>query len=324
MLAPNDQLLAALGPLAPFFIDPDVSAILVDSPDPVGNPPEGGLVMVERAGRLELSGVHFDSAEAILALIGALLALNGETLQPGATILPIRFPGSLARGMALLPPTAVHGPCLSIHKLMNTAWISWEKLIEWGSITPEALAFLQRAVCAPASILIAGGTNSGKTTLANRIAELIPPEKRLVIIEAVRELQIRHPRALYLEAGSQPGVSLPDLITTGARMRPDWLIFSELCGPEAMRAVELLSQGYSGMATIHSNSLEDALQRLETACLTAQMGLGLAEIRPLIASAFQYVCYQKLLPNGQRKIVAIAEIRGVEHGQYVLEPIFHF
>jgi pilus assembly protein CpaF len=315
----SEKILAALGPLAELYADPAVLEILVDAPE---------SVLVERGGRLVQADVRFESAQAIRALIDGLLALNEESVRPGETILPIRFPGGEARGMAVLPPTALQGPCLTIRKLMNIGWISWEQLIEWGSVTQAAVDCLRRAVLAPVNILVAGGTGSGKTTVANRVAEMISPEERLVIVENFHELQIRHPRAIYLEANGQPaggaGVSMNELIATGAKMRPDWLIIGELHGPEAMRAVEVLGQGYSGMTTIHGNSLEDALARLEAMCLTANMGLGLLEIRGLIAAAVQLVCYQKHLPNGRRMIIEIAEMRGVENGQFVLERLFRY
>jgi pilus assembly protein CpaF len=280
--------------------------------------------LVDREGCLEEAGVAFDSPDAIRAVIDALLALNEEGAKPGESILMIRFPGGEARGVAVLPPTAIQGPCLVIRKLMNIGWISWEKLIEWGSVTQAACELLQRAVDVQVNILVAGGTGSGKTTVANRIAELISPKARLVIVENNHELQIRHPRAVYLEAAGQAGVSMRDLIRAGSKMRPDWLIFGELCGSEAMQAIEVLGLGFSGLATIHGNSLEDALMRLETMCLTANMGLGLVEIRNLIANAFQLVCYQKHMPDGTRKIVEIAEVRGMENGQLIVERLFRY
>jgi len=281
-------------------------------------------VLVEKDGRLIDAGVTFSSPETVQSVIDALLALNGENARPGETILPIHFAGGEARGMAVLPPTAVQGPCLVIRKLMNTGWISWEKLMEWGSVTQETYEFLKRAVHAHVNILMAGGASAGKITIASRIAELVPAEERLVIVEDTHELQIRHPRAVYLEAAGRPGVSLSNLIHAAAQMRPDRLILGELRGAEAMCAIEVLGSGYSGMTTIHANSLDDALTRLEAFCLTANLGLGLLEIRNLIASAIQLICYQKYLANEKRKIIEIAEIRGVENGQFLLERLFRY
>ena len=310
----TQRILQALGSVAGLYADPDVLEIMVDSPE---------RILVERAGQLADSGLRLGSAEEIYAIIGALLALNGETFQSGETVIPIRFPASEARGVAVLPPTALDGPCLVMRKLMNVGWLSWEKLIEFGSVTQEALDFLREAVLTPANLVIAGGTGAGKFTLANRVAELIPPEQRVVIVENIHELQIRHPRAVSLEAAGR-GTSFQELIRVGSMMRPDWLVIGELFGAEAMRAVEILGRGHSGMTTLHANSLEDALTRLEAMCLTSNLGLGLLEIRSMIASAIQVICFQKLLPGGKRKIVEIAEIRGVENGRFVIEWLFRY
>jgi pilus assembly protein CpaF len=165
---------------------------------------------------------------------------------------------------------------------------------------------------------------SGKTTVANRIAELIPPENRLVIVESLHELQINHPRALYLEAGSSPETSISDLILTGSIMRPDWLIIGELIGAEAMKAIEVMSHGHTALTTLHANSPEDALARLEAMCLMANLGLGLDEIRILIAAAIQLITFQRHMPDGSRKMLEIVELRGVENGRFVLERLFRF
>lgn len=311
----KDEILAALGPLAGLFADPEVLEIMVDGPE---------RVLVERSGRLVDAEVRFESVEAVRAVIDDLLRFNPASRAEEGTIRQIYFPGGQARGVAVLPPTALQGPCLVIRKLMNTGWISWEKLVEFGAITQEGLDFLTQAVRHPVNLLIAGGAGSGKTTMANRVAELVGPEERLVVVEKMHEMQIRHPRAVCLEAAGQTGATMDDLIRTAGMMRPDWLIIGELAGSEAMGAVEALGQGYSGMTILHANSLEDALMRLEAMCLTANLGLGLMEIRNLIAGAFQLVCYQKRLSNGRRVMAEMAEIRGVENGQYALERLFRY
>ena len=305
------DLLAALGPLAPLYSDPAILEIMVDAPD---------RVLVERHGKLEDAGLQFDSPEALRAVIDAALALGSGELAPGQTVGDVRLTDT-ARMVAVLPPTALHGPCLVIRKF-STAVLTWDLIIELGSITHEALDFLQNAVRAHVNILIAGGTASGKTTIANRLAESLPAEERLVVVESVHELQIRHPRAVFLEAAGPPGPTMSELLTTASIMRPDYMAIGELHGPEAMRALELMSRGHSAMTTTHANSPEDALTRLETMCLMANLGLGLGEIRALIASALQLIVSPQRLPDGRRRIMQIVELRGLENDRYVLQPLF--
>jgi len=306
------KCLTALGPLGSLYADPDVLEIMVDSPD---------RVLFERQGTLEDAGIRFDSPEALRTVIDATLALCGVKLEPGQTIADTRL--SDARLLVVLPPTAPQGPYMVIRKL-PVSILTWDKLFEFGFITRQALDLLQSAIRAQINILIAGGTGSGKTTLANLLAESIPSEERLVIAEGAREFRIRHPRAVFLEAGGPANLSMAELLRTAAKMRPDWLVIGKMVGPEALHALEIMSRGHSGMTTIHANSPEDALARLEAMCLMANLGLGLSEIRGLIAAAFQLITYQSWLPDGKRRLIQITELSGLEHDRYVLQPLMRF
>ncbi|MEW5869171.1 MAG: ATPase, T2SS/T4P/T4SS family [Chloroflexota bacterium] len=309
----HEELVQALGPLGGLYAQPEVQRILVDAPR---------QVLVERGGRLEPSGVRFDSPEALEAVIEAALALAGVARSLGETIYEARLVDG-ARLLAVLPPTAPNGPYLVIGKLVVPT-LTWEQLLEFGSVTPGELELLQSAIRARRNFLIAGGTASGKTTVANLLAESIPEQERLVIVEGVHEMQIRSPRAIFLEADEASGPSLSALLSAAARMRPDWLVVGELLGAESMRAMEIFSRGHNGMTTIHADSAEDALARLEALCLMANLGLGLNEIRTLIAAAIQVITYQERLPNGKRRLTHIVELRGLENGRYVLQPLWRY
>jgi pilus assembly protein CpaF len=128
-----------------------------------------------------------------------------------------------------------------------------------------------------------------------------------------------------LVADNSPDLSFADLIDLASKMRPDRLVIGELTGPETMKALEILNRGHDGsLATMHAANPEDALARLETMCLMANLGLGLPEIRMLIASAIQLITYQQYLPNGRRKLTQIVELQGLENGRYVLNPLFRY
>lgn len=310
----TQEMLTALGPLAPLYSDPDVLEIMVDAPD---------RVYVDRHRKLEATDVKFESAEALRAVMDALLASAGIALSPEHPIGEVRLPDD-ARLVAVVPPTALNGPTLVIRKPVPTK-MTWERLIEYGSVTPEARDFLQHAIHTGVNILVAGGTASGKTTVANMLAEMIPADQRLVVVEQTHEMRIDHPHRVWLEAGGPAGVTVVDLLKTSAQMRPDWLIVGELRGGEALHALQLLSVGYHGLTPIHATGAEDALSRLETFCLMANLGLGLGEIRRLIASAIQLITYQERRPDGSRKFMQFVELAGLEGDlRYKLRPLFRF
>lgn len=310
----TQEVLTALGPLAPLYEDPDVREIMVDAPD---------TVYVERHGKLEATGVQFDSPEGLRTVIDGVLALAGITLGSENPIGEMRLPDD-ARLLAVIPPTALNSPTLVIRK-PSPDKMTWERLFEYGSITPEGRDFLQNAINARVNTLIAGGPASGKTTVANMLAEMIPTDQRLVVVEQAHEMRIDHPHRVWLEAGGPANISVVELLKTAAQMRPDWLIVGEMLGGEAMRALQVMSIGYNGITLIHATSPEDALSRLETFCLMANLGLGLAEIRRLIASAIQLITYQERRPDGSRKFMQFVELAGLEGDlRYKLKPLFRF
>jgi pilus assembly protein CpaF len=315
----ENQLLNALGPLAPLYQDETVVEIMVDAPD---------RVYIERStegSQDQAITSPFKSPEDIRAVIDAVFALEGIRLGPERTIADVRFPDG-ARMLAVIPPTAPDSPCLVIRRMLGklASVITWDYMIKWEAITQEAYEFLQSAIRANVTLLIAGGTNSGKTTLANRVAELIAPDKRVVVVEAIHEMQVHHPRCLYLEAGGSANVPFADLIEVASCMRPDWLVLGEIWGAEAMRAIRVMSRGHTGLMNTHADNTEDALDRLEAMCLMANLGLSLSDIRRTIASALRLIIYQERLPSGHRKITQIVELRGLENDRYVLQPLFRY
>ncbi len=259
-------------------------------------------------------------------MVESVLAVCEVERTPEQTTYDLRLDDT-ARMLAVFPPTASHGPCLVIRKFVRVN-LTWEKLIEFDCITAEAKAMLKSAVQAHRNILVAGGAGAGKTTVANLLAELIDPAERLVIVESFHELNIRmnvqHPRAVYLEAKEHGDISLQELITIASKMRPDWLVVGELFGPEFMRVLEIFGHGHWGITMLHAGGPEDALARLEAACLMANLGLGLHEIRSLITSALQLITYQQMLPSGIRKITHVIELSGLENDRYVLQPLFRY
>lgn len=310
----NEQkILKALGPLSSLYSDPGVTEIMVDAPD---------RVLVERSNGVEPTDVRFSTPEDLSGAILALLEACGSPRQPDQSVCEMRFPDGSARALAVFPPVALAGPVLVIRKL-STRLITWDELMRFGFANQAVYEFFQSALRAPANILIAGGTGSGKTTFANRVVELIPTSERVVAAEAYHEFTFQHPRAVFLEATGS-SLTMQDLILTAARMRPDWLVVGELLGSEALTLLEVFGRGHSGLTTLHADNAQDALARLEAMCLSANLGLGLAEIRSIICSAIQVISVQHHLKTGVRRITEIVELRGQEDGRYILQPLFRY
>ena len=304
-----------LAPLAPLLQDPDVLEIMVDGPE---------RVIVERKGKLEETGVKFGSEKALRAAIDAALALGGVKFGAGETIADARLPDD-SRVLGVLPPTAVNGPYLVLRKVMQRKPLTREKIIEFNAVSHEAYALLQGAIRANRNLLVAGGTGSGKTTLLNILTGEIPPEERVVTVEEFVELQPQHPHAVRLAADNVRGIAYTDVINTAARMRPDRLVFGELRGAETLRILEIIGFGHDGsLMTMHAGTPEDALARVEAMCLMANLGLGLGEVRYRIASTLNLICVLRRLPNGDRRVTHLTELRGLENDRYVLQPLLRY
>jgi pilus assembly protein CpaF len=309
----NEQdLQKALGPLSPLYADPTVTEICVDAYD---------RVYIDRGEKLEDVASPLTSPEALRTIIEAVLALGDVALGPDKTTGEVLFPDG-SRFLAVAPPTAISGPCFVLRKL--TKQLTWDQVFEWGAVSREAYELLKSALDTGVNVLLAGGTGSGKTTLTSLLVESIPASERVIVAEPIYEVQVRHPRSIHLAGRGLVNVPFEEILFTAARMRPDWLVVGELYGPEAALALQILGHGHNGLANIHATSVEDALARLEAACLMANLGLGLGEIRRLIAAAFQLITYQERLPNGRRRLTHIVELRGVEHERYVLQPLFRY
>jgi pilus assembly protein CpaF len=303
----------SLGPIAVLFEDPEIQTVAVDGPE---------RVSVEKNGKTEATTIRFKSSDDVLLLIKSVLNAVGVTYEDGKTIYDVRLTDN-SRMSAILYPTAINGHCVIFHKWMSKQ-ITWEKMLEYRVLPDEARNLIQNAIQAHVGILIAGGTNSGKTTFANRVVELIPPEERIIAVEESHQYQFSHPRAVFLEAHGTPGLSLTELLVAASKMRPDWLVVGELEGAEAMQVMQLFSTGFSGLTTVHANHAENALTRLETMCLMANLGLGLDDIRQVIVSGLRLIAYQELLPDGQRKVLQLMELMGLKEGRYLLQPLMQY
>ena len=309
-----EDVVKIAAPLDPILADDTVWTVMIDSYD---------RVLVGRGRGVEQVESPFASAEELQTLIDDLFGLYGIKLDASNPVAKVRLPDH-SRAMAMLPPNAVGGPHLVLRRIAGPH-MTWEKVIEYSSIPQRAYEMIKSAVEARVSILISGSGASGKYTVANLIAELVPPEERLIAVEQEYELQIRHPNVVRLEAGGPANLSMDDVLDAATRMWPDRLVVGELLGPVAASVLQHFGTGMDGsLAIIYGNSVEDALNRLESFCLMANLGLGLAEIRRLVAAGIGLVTYQEHLPDGSRKLIEIVELCGVENGRYILQPLMRY
>ena len=297
------RLATGLGPLEPLLSDPGVDEVMVNGP---------GEVWVERAGRIERTGVGFEGEAELLHAIERVLAPLGRRVDEAAPLCDARLADG-SRVNVVIPPLALGGPCLTIRKFRAHGF-SLDELVERGTI-PAALAeFLSGCVRARASVLVSGGTGSGKTTTLNALSGAIPDGERIVTIEDAAELRLRQRHVVRLE--SRPAnvegrgeVTIRQLVRNALRMRPDRIVVGEVRGGEALDMLMALNTGHEGsLTTVHANSPGDALRRVETLALMAGVGLPHAAVRDQVASAIDVVVHQARGAGGERRVESVAEV----------------
>jgi pilus assembly protein CpaF len=303
-----------LGPLEPLLRDPAIDELLVCGTAPV---------WVERSGRLAQTDIRFSSETELRHVIERILAPLGRRADEAEPLCDARLPDG-SRVNVVLPPLALDGPLLTIRQFRPRGFTPAD-LVAHGTVTPPLLDFLGRAVSARCTLLICGGTGSGKTTTLGALAAFVDAAERVVTIEDAAELRLPLPHVVRLEARPQNlegrgEVTIRRLVRNALRLRPDRLIVGEVRGPEALDLLVALSTGHAGsLCTIHAGSATEALRRLETLALMADVGLPLAAIRDQIADAIDLVVRQERAPDGTRRVVEVAEVVRVAGGPAVRE-----
>jgi pilus assembly protein CpaF len=303
-----------LGPLEPLLRDPAVDELLVCGT---------AAVWVERGGQLEPTDVRFESEAELRHVIERILAPLGRRADEAEPLCDARLPDG-SRVNVVLPPLALDGPLLTIRRFRPRGFTPAD-LVAHGTLTPPLLEFLGRAVRARCTLLICGGTGSGKTTTLGALAAFVDASERVVTIEDAAELRLALPHVVRLESRppnleGRGEVTIRRLVRNALRMRPDRLIVGEVRGAEALDLLVALSTGHAGsLCTIHAGSAAEALRRLETLALMADVGLPLAAIRDQIADAIDLVVRQERAADGVRRVVEVAEVVRVAGGPAVRE-----
>lgn len=299
--------------------DPEVTEIMVNGP---------ADIFVERSGHISRWGKQFESRTRLEDVVQQIVSFCNRSVSKANPIADARLADG-SRVNIVLDPIALNGPVITIRRFPKEP-VSMARLLEWGSITPEAAEFLRLAVQARYNIFVSGGTGSGKTTFLNALSAFIPADTRVITIEDNAELQLVTVENLVtLEARSanlegEHAISIRDLIRTALRMRPDRIIVGEVRGAEAIDMLQAMNTGHDGsLSTGHANSPEDMLSRLETMVLMG-MDLPLAAIRRQIASGVDLIVHLGRLRDGSRRVLAIEELNGICEGEIRLHELFAF
>lgn len=295
------DILYGFGPLEDLLRIPTVSEIMVNSSQEI---------FIEKGGVIQNSGRQFVSDEVTLSVIERIVGRVNRRIDTAQPMVDARLPDG-SRVNAIIPPLAVKGPSLTIRKFSREK-LDRNRLLELGTINNQAMEFLQGCVRAKKSILISGGTGTGKTTLLNCLSQFIPSEERIVCIEDTHELQLDHPHVVFVEcrdsnAEGRGKIVVRDLLKNALRQRPDRIIVGECRGIEALDMLQAMNTGHSGsMTTIHSNTPTDALQRLEI--LVQESGLSEETTRPQIVSAIDVIVQLTRMADGSRRVTEISEV----------------
>lgn len=294
-----DEMLG-LGALEELLRDPEVTEVMINGPE---------RVYVEKAGRIIPVARRFSSPDEITRLVERIIGPLGRRIDESSPMVDARLPDG-SRLNAVISPLALDGPVVTIRRF-GVAGRTMADLVAAGTMTETLACRLRRAVIEKRSILLSGGTGTGKTTLLNALSGFIPEGERIITIEDAAELRLQQEHVVRLEARppnleGQGAVTIRDLVRNALRMRPDRIIVGEVRGPEALDMLQAMNTGHNGsLATIHANSARDALSRLETMVLMANVALPLTVVREQIASAIDLVVHLERGSDGRRRVAEV-------------------
>src|SRR3954453_8555239 len=258
------------GPLERLLADDSISEIMVNGP---------GEIWIERQGRLYETTVRFNDDSHLRRIINKIVAQVGRSIDEASPMVDARLP-DVSRVNAIIPPLSLSGPLVTIRKFTQNR-LALSDFVQLGTLTPDAIEFLNRCIQAQLNILVSGGTGSGKTTLLNAMSTAIPDNDRIVTIEDAAELRLNQRHVLRLESRppnieGEGQVSIRDLVRNSLRMRPDRIIVGEVRGAEALDMLQAMNTGHDGsLSTVHANAPRDALSRLETMIMTSGFDIPL-------------------------------------------------
>jgi pilus assembly protein CpaF len=308
-----------LGPLELLLKDPEISDILVNT---------HSQVYIERHGRLERTDVRFRDDAHLMQIIERIVSRVGRRVDEASPMVDARLPDG-SRVNAIIPPLALDGPIVSIRRF-GAEPLTMKDLIQFNSIPEQVAEVLRACVKSRLNILVSGGTGAGKTTLLNCLSNYIPESERIITIEDSAELKLQQEHIVRLETRppnieGTGTVTQRDLVRNALRMRPDRIVLGEVRGGEALDMMQAMNTGHDGsISTIHANSSRDALSRVETMMLMANINLPEKALREQIASALDLIIQLSRMTDGTRKLIEVSEVTGMEGSTITTQLIFKF
>jgi pilus assembly protein CpaF len=311
----NDVL--GLGPLEPLLDRDDISDIMVNGAD---------KVYIEVDGKIELTPIRFRDNAQLMNICQRIVSAVGRRVDEANPICDARLADG-SRVNVIGPPLALDGPTLTIRKFRREK-LTLEKLVSYGSASPNCATVMRIAAASRCNILISGGTGSGKTTLLNCLTQFIEPGERVITCEDAAELQLQQPHTVRLETRPRNlegagEVTMRDLVKNCLRMRPERIIVGEVRGPEAFDLLQAMNTGHDGsMGTLHANSPREATSRLENMIAMGGFNLPIRAVREQISSAIDVIVQAARLRDGSRRITHVTEVVGMEGDVIVMQDLF--
>jgi pilus assembly protein CpaF len=308
-----------LGPLEPLLKDHTISDILVNRFD---------KVYIERAGKLELTGLSFKDNQHLMQIIERIVSRVGRRVDESSPMVDARLADG-SRVNAIIPPLALDGACLSIRRFGREA-VTARNMIQNHTLTEAMLELLSIMVKGKLNLLVSGGTGAGKTTLLNVLSGYIPNVERIVTIEDAAELQLKQEHVVRLETRApniegKGAIRQRQLVINSLRMRPDRIVVGEVRGEEAFDMLQAMNTGHEGsLTTVHANSVRDALARVENMVSMANLNIPERAVRHQIASAIHAVVQVARFSDGTRKVISISEVTGINDESISMQDIFVF
>jgi pilus assembly protein CpaF len=312
----GDNILG-LGPIEPFIRDPEITEIMVNG---------HRAVYIERAGKIHRTEVEFKSEEDLRRAIDKIVARVGRRVDDASPYVDARLADG-SRVNAIIPPVAIKGSTLTVRKFSADPFTA-KDLMDFGTLTPEVVRFLDACVRGRLNILVSGGTGAGKTTLLNVLSAFLPEDERIITIEDSAELRLQQPHVVSLEfrppnIEGEGEITIRDLVRNALRMRPDRIVVGEVRGGETLDMLQAMNTGHDGsISTIHANSPRDVLSRLETLALMSGMDLTVRALREQVAAAIDLIVHVARFQDGVRRVANVTEVVGLEGDTVTMQDLF--